>query len=259
MEDRAVGEAEARAGVLARRLKSEGPETQDQWQVIADEDEAVVLNQSPPFSAGEVIAGTSDGPELADTAFASSVGDIMGPVAVPRGWIVWQLAEVREAGIPTLEDVRTQVEQKLRRERAVDLATDRGRQLAERWRGGEGGSALAAEFGSNVTEARQHRRGQVVGTLGVMPGLDGAVFAASEDEVLGPITAGIASGVVVAKVGALDLVDPFELASSRDDLRARLMTERGAQLMRSIINERRRDTVVTVDEQLLERFAPSRS
>ena len=92
-----------------------------------------------------------------------------------------------------------------------------------------------------------------------MPGLDGAVFAASEDEVLGPITAGIAGGVVVARVGALDLVDPFELASSRDDLRARLMTERGAQLMRSIINERRRDTVITVDEQLLERFAPSRS
>ena len=259
LEDRAVGEAEARAGVLARRLKSEGPETQDQWQVIADEDEAVVLNQSPPFSAGEAIAGASDGPELADTAFASSVGDITGPVAVPRGWIVWQLAEVREAGIPLLEDVRAEVEQKLRRERAVELAADQGRELAERWRTGEDGSTLAAEYGSSVTEARQHRRGQVVGTLGVMPGLDGAVFAASEDEVLGPITAGIAGGVVVARVGALDLVDPFELASSRDDLRARLMTERGAQLMRSIINERRRDTVITVDEQLLERFAPSRS
>jgi len=259
LEGRAVAEAEARAGVLAHRLKSEGPDTQDQWQAIADEDETVVLNQSPPFSAGEAIAGASDGPELADTAFAASVGDITGPVAVPRGWVVWQLAEVRPEGVPPLEDVRTEVEQKLRRERAVELATDQGRQLAERWRGGEGGSTLAAEYGSNVTEARQHRRGQVVGTLGVMPGLDGAVFTASEDEVVGPITAGIAGGVVVARVKSLDLVDPVELASSRDDLRARLMTERGAQLMRSIINERRRDTVVTVDEQLLERFAPTRS
>jgi hypothetical protein len=196
---------------------------------------------------------------LADTAFAASVGDITGPVAVPRGWVVWQLAEVRPEGVPPLEDVRTEVEQKLRRERAVELATDQGRQLAERWRGGEGGSTLAAEYGSNVTEARQHRRGQVVGTLGVMPGLDGAVFTASEDEVVGPITAGIAGGVVVARVKSLDLVDPVELASSRDDLRARLMTERGAQLMRSILNERRRDTVVTVDDELLQRFAPTRS
>ena len=92
-----------------------------------------------------------------------------------------------------------------------------------------------------------------------MPGLDGAVFSASEGEVLEPMTAGIAGGIVVAKVSSLDLVDSAELASSRDDLRARLMTERGAQLMRSIVNERRRDTVVTVDEELLARFAPTRS
>ena len=91
------------------------------------------------------------------------------------------------------------------------------------------------------------------------PGLDGAVFTASEGEVLGPITAGIAGGIVVAKVHVLDLVDPVELSGSRDDLRARLMTERGAQLMRSILNERRRDTVVTVDDELLQRFAPTRS
>ena len=92
-----------------------------------------------------------------------------------------------------------------------------------------------------------------------MPGLDGAVFTASEDEVLGPIMAGLAGGVVVAKVNTLNLVDPTELGNSRDDLRARLMTERGAQLMRSIVNERRRDTVVTVDDEFLQRFAPTSS
>jgi hypothetical protein len=254
-----VAEAEARASVLARRLKSENPDTQDQWQAIADEDEAVVLNQSPPFSAGEAIAGASDGPELADAAFATSEGEISGPVVVPRGWIVWQLAEVRPEGVPPFADVRTEVEQKLRRERAVELATEQGRQLAERWRGGEDGSTLATEYGSNVTEARQHRRGQVVGALGALPVLDGAVFTASEGDVLGPITAGIAGGIVVAKVSSLDLVDLTELANSRDDLRARLMTERGAQLIRSILNERRKDTIITVDDELLQRFAPTRS
>ena len=259
LEDRAAAEAEARAGVLARRLRSDPPETPEQWQVIADEDEAVVLNQSPPFSAGDAIAGASSGPELADEAFAAAVGDIEGPVAVARGWIVWQLAEIRPEGIPAFEEVRTEVEQKLRRERAVELAAAQGRLLADRWRGGGDGSALAAEFGSTVTEARDHRRGQVVGTLGVMPDLDTAVFAAGEGAVLGPIEAGIGGGVVVAKVESLSLVDPAELARSRDDLRARLMAERAGQLLRSILNERRRDTVVTVDEELLQRFAPTRS
>jgi len=257
LEGRATAESEARAGVLARRMQSEASDTQDQWQAIADEDEAVALNQSPRFSAGEVIAGVSNGPELTDEAFAASVGDIKGPVAVPRGWIVWQLAEIRPEGIPSFEEVRPEVEQKLRRERAVELATQQGRELANRWRGGEDGTTLATEFGSIVTEASQHRRGQVIGSLGVMPSLDRAVFAAGEGEVIGPLQAGIAGGVVVARVESLDLVDPVELAELRDDLRARLMADRAGQLMRSILNERRRDTVVTVDNELLQRFAPT--
>jgi hypothetical protein len=44
-----------------------------------------------------------------------------------------------------------------------------------------------------------------------------------------------------------------------DNLRARLMADRASQLMRSILNERRRDTVVTVDNELLQRFAPANS
>jgi peptidyl-prolyl cis-trans isomerase D len=259
LEDRAASEAEERAAVLARRLESDPPDTPEQWQVIADEDEAVVLNQSPPFSAGDAIAGASSGPELADEAFAASVGDIEGPVAVPRGWIVWQLAEIRPQGIPAFEEVRTEVEQKLRRERAVERAAAQARLLAERWRGGDDGSALAAEFGSAVTEARDHRRGQVVGALGVMTDLDTVVFSASEGEVVGPIEAGIGGGVVVAKVESLTLADATELARTRDDLRARLMAERAGQLLRSILNERRRDTLVTVDEELLQRFSPTRS
>jgi peptidyl-prolyl cis-trans isomerase D len=259
LEGRAETEAETRAGVLARRLQSELPDTSEQWQGIADEDEAVVLNQSPLFSAGDAIAGVSDGPELADEAFAASAGDIEGPVSVPRGWIVWQLAEIHPEGVPDFEDVRMEVEQKLRRERAVELAAAQGRRIADRWRGIEDAKALAAEFGSTVTEARDHRRGQVIGALGVMPGLDAAVFAAGEGDVVGPVVAGIGGGVVVAKVASLNLVDPAELARSRDDLRARLMAERASQLMRSILNERRRDTVVTVNEELLQRFAPTRS
>jgi peptidyl-prolyl cis-trans isomerase D len=259
LEDRATTEAEARANILARRLKSEAPDTQEQWQAMADEDEAVVLNQSPPFGAGQPVPGASSGPELADAVFAAGINDIGGPVAVPRGWIVWQLTEIRPEGIPAFEDVRMEVEQKLRRERAVELAAAEGRKLGDRWRAGEDGAALAEEFGSSVTEARDHRRGQVIGALGVMPGVDAAVFAASEGEVLGPITAGIGGGVVVVKVESLTLVDAAELAQSRDDLRARLMAERASQLLRSILNERRRDTVVTVNEELLQRFAPTSS
>ncbi len=258
VEGRAAAEAEARAIALARRLETERPETQAQWQTIADEDEAVALNQSLPFDAGAAIPGASEGTELADEAYAADVGDIHGPVAASRGWIVWQLEEIRPAGIPPFEDVRTEVEQTLRRERALALTVEEGRQLAERWRLGEDSAALAAEIGSTVTEARDHRRGALVGTLGVIPALDREVFSAAEGEVLDPINAG-GRGIVVVRVQKLDLVDPAELDDLLENIRARLTTDRAGQLMRSILNERRRDTVVTVDTQLLERFAPTSS
>ncbi len=258
LEGRASTEAEARAIALARRLQAELPEEDSDWQAIADEDDAVVLNQSLPFDAGQPIPGVADGTTLADEAFSADIGEIRGPLAVPRGWIVWQLDDIRPEGIPPFEDVRAAVEQTLRRERALELTLAEGRKLAERWRQGEDEAALASDFDSVVTQAEDHRRGAAVGTFGVIPSLDDLVFQAQAGEVLDPLDAG-GRGVFVVKVRDLELVDPVELENSRDDLRARLMAERAGQLMRSVLNERRRETVVTVDNELLQRFSPSSS
>ena len=151
-----------------------------------------------------------------------------------------------------------EVEQTLRRERALEMALAEGRTLADRWRQGEDGATLAAEFDSALTETQDHRRGTAIGTFGVIPSLDDHVFRAQVGEVLEPLSAG-GRGVVVVKVQDLELVDPVELENSRDDLRARLTAERAGQLMRSVLNERRRDTVVTVNNELLQRFSPTSS
>ena len=258
MEGRAAAEASARAQALAQRIQSEGPATQEEWQAIADEDEAVVLNQSPPFSAGETIPGTSEGGALADEAFASEIGDIGGPLAVTRGWIVWQLAEVRPEGIQPFEDVRVAVEQALRRDKAMGLAREQAAAFAERWRSGEDATEIAGEFGTSVIEAAGHRRGARVENLGIVPGVDKAVFAASVGEVLEPVDAGN-NGMIVVRVNDIVRADASELAAEMETVRAQMMAERAGQLMRSIINERRRDTAVTVDNELLQRFAPTRS
>ena len=257
-EGRASAEAEVRSTALASRLQSEQPEGQEAWQAIADEDEAVVLNQSPPFASEEVIPGIGEGSQIAEEAFKSEVGDIRGPLAVPRGWIVWQLEEIKPEGVASFDDVRTQVEQLLRRDRAMEIAAEQGQLLAVRWQQGEEITALAEEFGSTVTEARDHRRGTPVGAIGVIPALEEGVFESGEGEVLEPISAG-PRGVVVVKVQGLTLVGAEELARELDAARSRLLAERSNQLLRSILNERRRETVVTVDNELLQRFAPTSS
>ncbi len=58
LEGRAAAETEIQAAALARRVAADGPDTDEAWQAIADEDEVVVLNVSPPFGAGQAIPGT---------------------------------------------------------------------------------------------------------------------------------------------------------------------------------------------------------
>jgi len=66
-------------------------------------------------------------------------------------------------------------------------------------------------------------------------------------------------GAVIAKVERVVRVDPAQLASEEDVVRTQLVNEKASQLLRSILNERRRDTVVAVNSELIERFAPQGS
>jgi hypothetical protein len=82
------------------------------------------------------------------------------------------------------------------------------------------------------------------------------VFAGTEGDVVGPVSLGD-RGVVVAKIGRLDLVDAAELEKNEQQVRATLRSERAQNLLQSMLAERRRTTVVTVNNEFMERFAPA--
>ncbi len=254
LEGRASIEAEKRARELARRLEENPPMDDEAWQLIADEDESAVLNESPPVTALEAIPGTGEGPEFTTEVFAVDAGTVRGPRAIPRGWMVWQLKEIRPEGVAPFEDVRLQVEQSLRRDLALGLAAERAVELAELWRNGDEIEILAEGFGGSLAEARDHRWGAPIGTIGSAAVLDEAVFGSDEGGIIGPIQIGD-RGSAVARVETLRLIGPEEMASELDPVRAQLLAERAQQLLIAIVNERRRDTVVTADEAFRQQFA----
>jgi peptidyl-prolyl cis-trans isomerase D len=254
LEGRASVEAEQRAREIAREFSDSPPLEDDEWQVVADRDESIVLNESPPVSAGAPIPGTGEGADFTTEVFAADVGDVRGPRAIPRGWIVWQLKEIRPEGVAPFEDVRLQVEQSLRRDLALEVAAERATELAEQWNESDDVDALAESFGGTVARALDHRWGAPVGAIGSAAALDEAVFGGSEGEVIGPIRVGD-RGSAVARVETLRLIGAEELERERDPVRSRLLAERADQLLYSILNERRRDTVVTADEQFRQAFA----
>ncbi len=255
LESQAAAEAESVASRLAQRLTAEQLTDDAAWQAVADEDESVVLNESPPFTAEGPIPGAGSDPGLATQAFEASQGAVGGPHPVPRGWIVWQLKEIRPEGVPPFEDVQAEVEQLLRREGAMELAHENALGVAESLRAGADLDLLATENDTTVVEVQNHKRGAAFASLGMLPGLDTAVFDAQVGEVVGPVTIPD-RGAVIARVNNLRLVGTEELEDERNPTRQRLMTEKADLLLASIINDRRRDTPITVNNELLARFSP---
>jgi len=253
LEGRASIEAEKRARDLTARLQTDLPADDEGWQLIADEDESVVLNESPPTTAGQPIAGTGEGPEFTTEVFGVDVGAVSGPRAIPRGWMVWQLSEIRPEGLAPFEDVQLQVETSLRHDRALEIATLRATEVATLWRDGGDAETLSETFNGTVAQARDHRWGTPVGNIGSAAALDEAVFGSAEGGIVGPIRIGD-RGSAVARIETLRLIGPDELTSERDAVRARLLAERAQQLLIAIVNERRRDTVVTADDAFRQAF-----
>lgn len=255
LEGRAAAEAETRAAALYQRVKGEQLATDEAWQALADEDPAVVLNLSPPFEVDGSIPGLGDDPDLVRRVFAATAGDVGGPRAVSRGWVVWQLAEVRVAGVPPFDEVRDRVEQEARRGAAVSRAMSATAGVAARWRAGADPASLAEQLRTTVQQATDHRRGTAVASLGLAPGLDRAVFSATEGEVVGPVELK-ERGAAVARVDRLQVATAAQLATEREAVRSRLESQRAGQLLDALLAERRRDAVVTVNAELVERFAP---
>jgi len=152
--------------------------------------------------------------------------------------------------------VRPAVDQQVRKLKALDLAAGVAAEIAGRWRAGGDPKEIAAAHGTSVVDAVDHRRGAAIGTIGPAPAVDAAAFAAAAGAVVGPIRVGD-RGVVVAKVEKLTLADPASLQRDRDGARERLAAERGQLLLRALINERRKDTPVTVNNELMGRYAPA--
>jgi parvulin-like peptidyl-prolyl isomerase len=169
--------------------------------------------------------------------------------------MVWKLTEVRPAGVPSFDEVRPAVDQQVRKLKALDLAAGSAAQIAGRWRAGGDPDEIATAHGTSVVQAVDHRRGAAIGAIGAAPAVDAAAFAAGVGAVVGPIRVGD-RGVVVAKVEKLTVVDSASLERDRAGARERLAAERGQLLLRAMINERRKDTPVTVNNELVGRFAP---
>ncbi len=193
-----------------------------------------------------------------DTPFIPSIGNsrlmlnalkrskknaISQPIELDDRFIVFQVTEIREEGPRPLEDVRSQIEMRLRNDKRRELTVARVSALAK---GLNTIEEIAAKDGKEIFSATDQRlSGTAIPGAGREPGVVGAAFSAPLNKVTNVI-AGENAAFVLLVTDRVD-ADPSTITDANAALlRTRLQAEK-AQSFREIWIERLKETAEIKD------------
>ena len=111
------------------------------------------LTGSGPIDMGEMeMTGVvSDLSVLVDTAFATPVGEVGGPVETPLGWHLIRVTEITPAHTPTFEEVRDLLAEEMRQHIAVDRMIETANLIDDELAAGSSLEQAAGTAGLSVT------------------------------------------------------------------------------------------------------------
>jgi peptidyl-prolyl cis-trans isomerase D len=87
--------------------------------------------QSPPFKYSQPVPDLGNADAFENLTFQLRLNEVGTPVSVPKGEAIIQLAQIVPEHVPTLDEVRAQVEQDYRHEQSQTLAQEKAKKLAE--------------------------------------------------------------------------------------------------------------------------------
>jgi peptidyl-prolyl cis-trans isomerase D len=167
----AVPEEDLQAAYEFRRDEFRQPERRDVEQVLV-QDEATARRVADAALGGTPLAeaATAEGtealplpdirrddlfPELADTIFSIGEGEIGGPVQSPLGWHVFRVSALTPASERSFDEVRGELLEALKLERAADRVYEVANQLEDELAGGASVDEAAQRLGLELTRLPQ--------------------------------------------------------------------------------------------------------
>ncbi|MCA3279531.1 MAG: SurA N-terminal domain-containing protein [Roseomonas sp.] len=183
----AVSEEEIKQAFDARHGQYDRPERRQIRQIVlADEARAREIAQlwqsGADWETVEAAATAAGGqamalpmgdkaslpiPALADAAFAAAPQSVTDPVQSPFGWHVIGIEAVEPAQVFTLDQLRDQLRRDVAKDRALDLAYERGNKVEDALAGGMTLAEAAPRFGLQLVNATLDAGGRSPGNEAV--------------------------------------------------------------------------------------------
>ncbi len=177
------------------------------------------------FPRGKMVA------PFEQAAFSLSPGQTSDLVESPFGLHIIKVESKEEARTQPLDEVRTQITDKLKQQKARDLARARAEADRAKASAGESLANIAQAAGLSVSTPAPFAQTDAIAGLGRSPELAKAAFAASPGD-LGPVV-DVAGGSLMFRVAEKLAAHVPDLAAIRDRVESAVRNERAQALAKS--------------------------
>lgn len=230
---------------IAARIRDKKPKTPEEFAAFAND--KVSSNDTQWFSKADQIPGLSYNQPLSTWTFSAKQGDVSEVIGTQRGPAVSYLFGIRPAGVSALTEIRAQVEQDAKLEKARQLARS---QLAAAMAGAPKVDAIAARTGGTAAETTVSRQAMISGLTGDTSALVDAAMSARVGEMKGPLIVG--DGAIAFQVTDQKKVDSAEAAKNSSSY-VDMLRQQQARTLRTVLLQRlRKASKVEVNPKVLQ-------
>ena len=161
-------------------------------------DKGLLVFTTDLVAQNEPLPGIGVSQELSNSIFAAKKGDAPAMTQTPQGYAIYQVTEIQAPQTPTFEQIKAQVEDQFKAQRAQMLLAQKTQELSDRAHAEHDLKKAAKELGATVKTSDLVNGTAQVPDIGAMSGAANVAFAMEIGQISGPLQGGATSGFVLA-------------------------------------------------------------
>ncbi len=162
-------------------------------------DKGLTVTSTADITRTDQLPGLPDSGDLVSAIFSANKNDPPSTAHTPEGLAVYQVTEIQPPQTPTFDQIRAQVEQQFKDQRAQAMIVQKTQEMADRAKANHDLRKVAKELGATVKTSDLVDPSGQVPDVGAMSGGASVAFTMKPGEISGPIQGG-SNGIVLSLV-----------------------------------------------------------
>ncbi len=219
-QQQVAGETQSLANMVQTLARTKGLDK-------AASEKGLLIITTDFISQADPLPGVGNAKDLNSALFTAKKNDPPGTAPTSQGYAVYQVIDIQPPQTPTFEQIKAQVEQQFKQQRAQALLAQKTQELSDRAKAGHDLNKAAKELGAAVKTSDLVDSNAQVPELGPMNGSAAVAFSMKPGEISGPLQGG-PNGVVL-NVLEVQKPSPEEVKQNWDKAKETLLDQKRSE------------------------------